>query len=48
MQEGAMLHSDPGAPLSIGEDCTIGHHAILHADHRHERWAGRGRSSTMR
>jgi carbonic anhydrase/acetyltransferase-like protein (isoleucine patch superfamily) len=30
IQEGAMLHSDPHAPLSIGEDCTIGHHAILH------------------
>ncbi len=30
VQEGAMLHSDPGAPLSVGEDCTIGHHAILH------------------
>jgi len=30
VQEGAMLHSDPGAPLVIGEDCTIGHHAILH------------------
>ena len=30
VQEGAMLHSDPHAPLSIGEDCTIGHHAILH------------------
>ena len=29
-QEGAMLHSDPGAQLSIGEDCTVGHHAILH------------------
>jgi carbonic anhydrase/acetyltransferase-like protein (isoleucine patch superfamily) len=25
-----MLHSDPGAPLSIGADCTVGHHAILH------------------
>lgn len=25
-----MLHSDPGAPLTIGADCTIGHHAILH------------------
>lgn len=25
-----MLHSDPDAPLTIGEDCTIGHHAILH------------------
>ena len=30
IQEGAMLHSDPGAPLAIGADCTIGHHAILH------------------
>lgn len=30
VQEGAMLHSDPGAPLTIGMDCTIGHHAILH------------------
>lgn len=30
IQEGAMLHSDPGAPLTIGEDCTVGHHAILH------------------
>ncbi|TPG12282.1 gamma carbonic anhydrase family protein [Sphingomonas oligophenolica] len=30
VQEGAMLHSDPGAPLTIGEDCTIGHHAVLH------------------
>jgi len=30
IQEGAMLHSDPGAPLTIGSGCTIGHHAILH------------------
>jgi carbonic anhydrase/acetyltransferase-like protein (isoleucine patch superfamily) len=30
IQEGAMLHSDPGAPLTIGEECTIGHHAVLH------------------
>lgn len=30
IQEGAMLHSDPGMPLAIGRDCTIGHHAILH------------------
>jgi len=30
VQEGAALHSDPGAPLTVGEDCTIGHHAILH------------------
>lgn len=30
IQESAMLHSDPGAPLTIGADCTIGHHAVLH------------------
>lgn len=30
VQEGAMLHSDPGAPLTIGTECTIGHHAVLH------------------
>jgi carbonic anhydrase/acetyltransferase-like protein (isoleucine patch superfamily) len=25
-----MLHSDPGSPLTIGADVTVGHHAILH------------------
>jgi carbonic anhydrase/acetyltransferase-like protein (isoleucine patch superfamily) len=30
IQEGAMLHSDPGVPLRIGAECTVGHHAILH------------------
>lgn len=30
IQEGAMLHSDPGAPLTIAAGCTVGHHAILH------------------
>jgi carbonic anhydrase/acetyltransferase-like protein (isoleucine patch superfamily) len=30
VQEGAVLHSDPGAPLTIGEGCTVGHRAILH------------------
>lgn len=30
VQEGAMLHADPGYPLTIGEDVTVGHHAILH------------------
>ena len=25
-----MLHTDPGAPLTIGRGCTIGHKAILH------------------
>lgn len=30
IQEGSMLHTDPGFPLVIGPGCTIGHHAILH------------------
>ena len=30
IQEGAMLHTDAGAPLTVGAGCTIGHHAILH------------------
>ena len=30
IQEGAMLHTDMGFPISVGADCTIGHHAILH------------------
>ena len=30
VQEGAMLHSDPDFPLTIGKGCTVGHHAILH------------------
>jgi len=30
VQDGTMLHSDYGVPLAIGEDCTVGHHAVLH------------------
>lgn len=30
IQEGALLHTDLGAPLTIGAGCTVGHHAILH------------------
>jgi carbonic anhydrase/acetyltransferase-like protein (isoleucine patch superfamily) len=30
VQDGAVLHSDPGFPLHIGEDVTIGHQAMLH------------------
>ena len=30
IQEGAVLHTDPGLPLSIGADCTIGPRAIVH------------------
>jgi carbonic anhydrase/acetyltransferase-like protein (isoleucine patch superfamily) len=30
IQELSTLHTDMGYPLEIGEDCTIGHKAILH------------------
>lgn len=30
IQEGAVLHVDPGCPVTIGEGCTIGHRAIVH------------------
>ena len=30
VQEGAILHTDMGFPATIGRDCTIGHHAIVH------------------
>jgi carbonic anhydrase/acetyltransferase-like protein (isoleucine patch superfamily) len=30
IQEGAILHSDPGVPLVIGIGCTVGHRATLH------------------
>lgn len=30
IQEGAMLHSDPNKPLTIGAGVTVGHHAVLH------------------
>jgi len=30
VQEHCVLHTDPGFPLSVGAECTIGHRAILH------------------
>jgi carbonic anhydrase/acetyltransferase-like protein (isoleucine patch superfamily) len=30
IQDGCVLHSDMGSPLTIGRNCTIGHKAILH------------------
>jgi carbonic anhydrase/acetyltransferase-like protein (isoleucine patch superfamily) len=30
VQENAVLHTDIGYPLTIGENCTIGHKAMLH------------------
>ena len=30
VQDNATLHTDPGFPLVIGNDCVIGHNVILH------------------
>jgi carbonic anhydrase/acetyltransferase-like protein (isoleucine patch superfamily) len=30
IQDGCVLHTDPGFPLNIGEGCTIGHRVVLH------------------
>jgi carbonic anhydrase/acetyltransferase-like protein (isoleucine patch superfamily) len=30
VQDGSVLHVDPGMPLNIGRDCTIGHMVMLH------------------
>lgn len=30
IQDGVMIHTDAGSPLTVGAGCTIGHHAILH------------------
>ena len=30
IQDGSVLHTDPGVPLTIGRDVTIGHQAMLH------------------
>lgn len=30
VQENTVMHTDMGAPLVIGENCTIGHKAMLH------------------
>lgn len=30
VQDGCVLHTDMGAPLTVGAYCTIGHKAILH------------------
>lgn len=30
VQDGAVLHVDPGAPCIVGDDVTIGHRAIVH------------------
>jgi carbonic anhydrase/acetyltransferase-like protein (isoleucine patch superfamily) len=30
VQDGAVLHGDPGYPVTIGADVTIGHRAVVH------------------
>lgn len=30
VQEGAVLHTDPGLALTVGENVTVGHQAMLH------------------
>ena len=36
VQEGAVLHADPGFPLDIGPRVTVGHQAMLHGCTVHE------------
>jgi carbonic anhydrase/acetyltransferase-like protein (isoleucine patch superfamily) len=31
IQDGAVLHSDDGLPLTIGDDVTVGHKAMIHS-----------------
>lgn len=33
IQDGAILHGDPGQPTLIGEEVTIGHRAVIHSAH---------------
>lgn len=30
VQDGAILHTDPGCPLTLGQGVTVGHQAMLH------------------
>jgi len=30
VQDNAVLHADPGAPLTVGANVTVGHHVMLH------------------
>jgi len=30
VQDGAVLHTDPGSPLTLGTGVTVGHNAMLH------------------
>jgi carbonic anhydrase/acetyltransferase-like protein (isoleucine patch superfamily) len=30
IQDGCVLHADPGYPAVVGEDCVVGHRAVVH------------------
>ncbi|CAN5333429.1 gamma carbonic anhydrase family protein [soil metagenome] len=30
VQEGCVLHADPGYPAVVGDDCVVGHRAVVH------------------
>ena len=30
VQDGAVMHTDPGSPLTLGKGVTVGHNAMLH------------------
>ncbi len=30
IQDGSVMHADPGFPMVVGEDVTVGHNAMLH------------------
>ena len=30
IQDGAVIHVDPGKPCRVGENCVVGHRAVLH------------------
>lgn len=30
VQDGSVMHTDPGCPLTLGENVTVGHQAMLH------------------
>ena len=57
IQDGVVVHTDPGYPCNVGKNVTVGHNAILHGcqieqgvDHRNGgncvNWLGGGRIST--
>ncbi|MGY2838325.1 gamma carbonic anhydrase family protein [Thermostichus sp. MS-CIW-41] len=33
IQDGAILHGDPGQPTLVGEEVTVGHRAVIHSAH---------------